>query len=114
MLGERLVSTAKGDGGATVATLRNEYSGKETQVTIDAVVVDRGTVPNEELYFELKDRSKNRGEVDYEAFVEGGSQDGPNRNNLEGEFQLFRIGDAVTSRNVHASILDALRLSLGV
>ena len=114
ILGERLVSTAKGEGGATVATLRNEYSGKETQFTVDAVVVDRGTIPNEELYFELKDRSKNRGEVDYEAFVEGASQDGPNRNNLEGEFQLFRIGDAVTSRNIHASILDALRLSLGV
>lgn len=114
VLGERLVTTARGEGGKTVATLRNEYSGKETQLTVDAVVVDRGVIPNEDLYFELKDRSKNRGEVDYAAFVEGGSQDGPSRNNPEGEFQLFRIGDAVTSRNIHAAILDALRLGLGV
>ena len=27
-----------------------------------------------------------------------------------GGFQLFRIGDAVSSRNVHAAILDAFRL----
>jgi hypothetical protein len=25
-------------------------------------------------------------------------------------FQLFRIGDAVASRNIHAAIFDALRL----
>ena len=114
MLGERLVSTTKGDGGATVATLRNEYSGKETQVSVDAVVVDRGTIPNDELYFELKERSTNRGAVDYQAFVNGEPQENSSGNNPEGEFQLYRIGDAVSSRNVHASILDALRLSLGV
>jgi hypothetical protein len=27
-----------------------------------------------------------------------------------GAFQLFRIGDAVASRNIHAAIYDALRL----
>jgi hypothetical protein len=30
--------------------------------------------------------------------------------NPEGRFQLFRIGDAVASRNTHAAIYDALRL----
>ena len=30
--------------------------------------------------------------------------------NPDGAFQLFRIGDAVASRNVHAGIYDALRL----
>ncbi|MFD5859807.1 hypothetical protein [Streptomyces chartreusis] len=30
--------------------------------------------------------------------------------NEEGSFQLFRIGDAVASRNVHAAMLDAARL----
>ena len=28
----------------------------------------------------------------------------------DGRFQLFRIGDAVTSRNIHAAVYDALRL----
>jgi hypothetical protein len=32
------------------------------------------------------------------------------RSNPEGAFQLFRIGDAVASRNIHAAIYDALRL----
>ena len=30
--------------------------------------------------------------------------------NTEGRFQLFRIGDAVSARNTHAAIYDALRL----
>ena len=30
--------------------------------------------------------------------------------NPEGQFLLFRIGDAVASRNIHAAIYDALRL----
>ncbi len=114
ILGENLVSAARGEGGGALVTLRNEYSDEETQLTFDAVVVERGVIPNEDLYFELKERSKNRGEVDYDAFVNGASQDGPASNNPAGEFQLFRIGDAVTSRNIHASILDALRLGLGV
>jgi hypothetical protein len=32
------------------------------------------------------------------------------RRNPDGKYWLFRIGDAVTSRNVHAAILDAARL----
>ena len=30
--------------------------------------------------------------------------------NPDGLYQLFRIGDAVSSRNIHAAIYDALRL----
>ncbi|WP_449277792.1 oxidoreductase [Leucobacter sp. GX24907] len=113
-LGERLVTADRGDRGNAVVTLRNEYSGKETEVAVDAVVVDRGVIPNEDLYFELKEHSKNRGEVDYDAFVQGASQERTTGNHPEGAFQLFRVGDAVTSRNIHAAILDALRLGLGV
>jgi len=31
-----------------------------------------------------------------------------------GRYRLFRIGDAVTSRNIHAAVYDALRLCLRV
>jgi hypothetical protein len=31
--------------------------------------------------------------------------------NPGGAFRLFRIGDAVASRNIHAAIFDALRLA---
>jgi hypothetical protein len=30
--------------------------------------------------------------------------------NPDGRFRLYRIGDAVAARNVHAAIYDALRL----
>ena len=31
--------------------------------------------------------------------------------NPDGRYRLFRIGDAVASRNIHAAIYDALRLA---
>jgi hypothetical protein len=30
--------------------------------------------------------------------------------NPEGRYRLFRIGDAVASRNIHAAVHDAIRL----
>jgi hypothetical protein len=56
----------------------------------------------------LKEESSNRGEVDYAALIAGHPQG--KRANPSGKFQLFRIGDAVASRNIHAAIYDALRL----
>jgi len=75
---------------------------------VDQVVVNHGTIPMDELYFDLKAHSTNLGEVDYENLIAGKVQH--QINNPEGEFQLFRIGDAVSSRNTHAAIYDALRL----
>jgi hypothetical protein len=75
---------------------------------IDQVVVNHGTLPLEALYFDLKPLSSNAGELDQDAFINGKPQT-VKRNN-EGQFQLFRIGDAVAARNVHAAIYDALRL----
>jgi len=31
--------------------------------------------------------------------------------NLQGDYALYRIGDAAASRNIHAAIYDALRLA---
>jgi hypothetical protein len=72
------------------------------------VVVNYGTLPLDDLYFDLKELSVNRGEVDQEALIEGRPQ--ALASNPEGRFQLFRIGDAVSARNTHAAIYDALRL----
>jgi hypothetical protein len=46
--------------------------------------------------------------VNYEALIDGKPQSA--QTNPEGRFQLFRIGDAVSARNTHAAIYDALRL----
>ena len=73
----------------------------------DQIVVNHGTQPLADLYFELKPLSVNLGAVDYDALIEGRPQalgGGP------AGFQLFRIGDAVEARNTHAAIFDALRL----
>ncbi len=74
----------------------------------DQIVVNHGTIPMDELYFELKPTSKNLGAIDYEDLIDGKPQ--VVEHNPEGRFQLFRIGDAVSARNTHAAIYDALRL----
>ncbi len=75
---------------------------------VDQVVVENGTSPLADLYFVLKDLSSNRGEVDHAALIAGAPQ--TITTNRQSKFQLFRIGDAVASRNIHAAIYDALRL----
>ncbi len=62
----------------------------------------------DDLYFELRPVASNMGEVDYDALISGDAQGV--KNNPDGAFQLFRIGDAVSARNTHAAIYDALRL----
>ncbi|MCP3877464.1 MAG: NADH:flavin oxidoreductase [Sulfitobacter sp.] len=90
------------------ATIGSDYGDSTKTREVDQVVVEHGTLPLDELYFELASESRNGGEMDYRALVAGGRQDIVR--NPEGRFQLFRIGDAVSSRNVHAAIYDALRL----
>jgi hypothetical protein len=52
--------------------------------------------------------SINRGEVDYDALIAGRPQ--TVSSNPDGRYRLFRIGDAVASRNIHAAVYDAIRL----
>ena len=73
---------------------------------MDQVVVNHGTRPLDELYFELKPASTNLGAVDYGDLIAGRPQS--RTDNEDGRFQLFRIGDAVAARNTHAAIYDAL------
>ncbi|HLB45808.1 MAG TPA: NADH:flavin oxidoreductase [Anaerolineales bacterium] len=91
-----------------VATLYNEYNKSTVERVVDQVVVENGTLPVADLYMELKDRSSNLGEVDIAALIAGRPQ--TLINNPAGRYQLFRVGDAVSSRNIHAAIYDAQRL----
>jgi NADPH-dependent 2,4-dienoyl-CoA reductase/sulfur reductase-like enzyme len=102
------VRAVQRSGNQLLVMLGSDYSETGGERLVDQVVVEHGTLPMEDLYFALKQDSVNRGEVDYEALIAGrpqalGSQE-------SGKFQLFRIGDAVASRNVHAAIYDAIRL----
>jgi NADPH-dependent 2,4-dienoyl-CoA reductase/sulfur reductase-like enzyme len=97
------------EGNRIKATLWSPYTMADCGTRIvDQVVVENGTAPLADLYFSLKEKSSNRGEVDYGALIAGRPQ--AIRTNAQGKFKLFRIGDAVASRNIHASIYDALRL----
>jgi hypothetical protein len=104
----RLVSVVK-SGNKLLATLANTYTGRETELTVDQVIGENGTLPNDLVYFDLKEKSKNRGEVDLRRLIELEPQVA--ENNPGGAFQLFRIGDAWTSRNLHAAMLDAARIA---
>lgn len=96
------------EGNTLVAVLRNEFTLQEEERAVDQVVAEHGTVPNDELYQALRPYSSNDGEIDMRALVEGKPQ--AIRHNPQGAFQLFRVGDAWTSRNIHAAIYDLLRL----
>ncbi len=102
------VLSVERQGNKLAAVLGSDYTDISETRVVDQVVVEHGTVPLCDLYFELKERSKNRGEVDYQALIAGKAQQ--LNNNSEGSYRLYRIGDAVSSRNIHAAIYDALRL----
>ena len=95
-------------GNALIGHVGSDYGGVAKQRTFDQVVINHGTIPLDELYFELKPSSTNLGEMSHEQLIAGVPQSAVR--NPEGEFQLFRIGDAVSARNTHAAIYDALRL----
>jgi len=91
------------------ARIGSDYGGVEKERLVDQLVINHGTRPLDELYFALKPISSNLGAVDYDALIAGRTQAlAPNPG---GAFQLFRIGDAVAARNIHAAIYDALRLA---
>ena len=96
------------DGSELVAVLGSDYSEARFERRVDQVVVEYGTAPCADLYFDMKEASTNRGAVDYGALMEGRPQSLVR--NPAADFQLFRIGDAVSARNIHAAIFDALRL----
>ena len=96
------------DGNRLKAMIGTDYSDLKTEKTYDQVVVNYGTLPLDDLYFDLKPLSSNGGAVDYDAFINGDPQNVIR--NPDGAFALYRIGDAVSARNTHAAIYDALRL----
>jgi NADPH-dependent 2,4-dienoyl-CoA reductase/sulfur reductase-like enzyme len=99
-------------GNELVATLGSDYGDVRHERRVDQVVVEHGTLPVADLYEELKPRSVNLGEVDHRALLAGRAQEVVR--NADGRFRLFRVGDAVASRNIHAAIFDALRLAKDV
>jgi 2,4-dienoyl-CoA reductase-like NADH-dependent reductase (Old Yellow Enzyme family)/thioredoxin reductase len=106
----RLTGVEK-DGNQIKTTVDSDYMPLGKSAHYDQIVVNHGTQPLADLYFDLKPRSVNLGALDHDAFI---ALEPQTCNGGPAGFQLFRIGDAVESRNIHAAIYDGLRLLIAV
>jgi len=103
----RLLSLRR-EGNGLVAVLWNEYARSRVERRAAQVVVERNSVPADAPFQALKAGARNLGEVDAEALVALTPQ--PETANPDGRYLLFRLGDAVAARDIHAALLDANRL----
>ena len=95
------------------ALIGSDYDeGFKYNSTYDQIFLNYGIKPLDELYFNLVPLSKNEGEVNYDKLIKGEQQNIIKNNN--NKFNLYRIGDAISSRNIHAAIYDALRLLVNI
>jgi N-methyl-L-proline demethylase len=106
----RVTAAARAGNGLTV-TLGSDFApGWQEERRVDHLVAEHGTLPMSDLYFALKPASRNLGAVDYAALTDSGDPFPASK--PTGAFTLYRIGDAVQSRNIHAAIYDALRFGI--
>ncbi len=100
--------TIEKEGNRKKVTLRHVLTGTTQARIVDYVVVEHGSSPIDEIYHELKGRSRNAGQLNQAAMMTGMS---PFVDSGEGGgFYLARIGDAVANRNIHAALYDAMRV----
>lgn len=100
------------EGKQLIAVLREHYSGAEFEREVTQIVSELGTLPVADLYLDLKPLSTNNGQMDMKAFLKSEQQ--TITSHPDGQFKLFRIGDAVMSRNAHAAIFDGARIARGL
>ena len=61
---------------------------------------------------ETQEGAANRGVTDIDALISASPQ--PFAVTTKGGYLLYRVGDAVSSRSVHAALLDAYRISIAL
>ena len=107
LLEHDLVRVAR-ENGRYLAVLRHQLTGQEVIGSYGQVVVEHGTVPMSDLFGALRPLSANNGVTDMQTLT--GPTPAPSA--ISTGFDLHRIGDAVSSRSVHAAMLDALRIGV--
>lgn len=100
------------EGNRLAATFRNLATRRLVERTADRIFVEHGTLPADGLYRALRPQAANDGVTDLEALLALAPQ--PKALRPDGLFELHRVGDAAASRNIHAAILDSLRLCLAL
>ena len=94
---------------SSLATIGSDYGGVTRERRVDQIVVNHGTRPLDDVYFDLKPRLD---ATSARSTTRRWSRAARRRWGAtpRARYQLFRIGDAVAARNTHAAIYDALRL----
>ena len=87
---------------------KHTFSREVIDIESPTVIADLGLTSLIDVYDELVEMSTNFGEYDHEQLLALAPQ--PNDANPDGRFALFRIGDALAPRDLHAAIFDANRL----
>lgn len=100
------------EGNSLIAVLREAYSDRDQEREVTQIITEAGILPSDELYHQLRPASLNLGETDQQAFI--ALQPQTLVTNPEGSYRLYRIGDAVYSRNIHAAMYEAARLMRGL
>lgn len=101
-----LIRVERGTSNQVTAIFRHELTGDLLEIVTPRLIVERGTLPLDEIFQALRETSVNKGITAPRALIDGR----PQREDTGAGFDLHRIGDAVASRNVHASIYEAFRL----
>ena len=108
ILTDRRLAGITRDGASLRVRLQHEYGRGNEELQVERVIAELGTDPVDELFHALKPAARNRGVTDVDTLKAGTAQ--PAFADTTDGFALFRIGDAVASRDVHAAMLDALRV----
>ena len=98
------------EGDKLIAVIRNEYTEGLEERAVDQVVVENGILPNDGLYWDLKEKSVNFGQTDNATLFASEPQPSLSEDLSGDKFLLFRVGDCMSQHNIHGAIYDALRL----
>ncbi|WP_193336391.1 oxidoreductase [Devosia beringensis] len=98
------------EGDKLIAVLRNEYTEALEERVVDQVVIENGILPNDGLYWDLKERAVNFGQTDNASLFAAEPQPSLSEDLSGDKFLLFRVGDCISQHNIHGAIYDALRL----
>jgi N-methyl-L-proline demethylase len=105
---QKLVKVER-QGNMLVATFRSELTEQLTQRQASQIVIENGTLPIDELHSELKENSPNWGRNNVEGLNEALHT---SINNASTGPSVYRIGDAISSRDIYSSIQEAFRLCI--
>ena len=98
------------EGDKVIAVLTNEYTEEHEEREVDQLIIENGIIPNDRLYWELKEQSCNAGVTELNPLYDHERQ--PCLDQIPaGEFALFRVGDCISMHNIHGAIYDALRIA---